>query len=34
MEKIKITAPTYNELMNLYLAKEIYLPDSNELTKE
>lgn len=31
---VKVSAPTYNELVNLYMAKEIYIPDSYELESE
>lgn len=34
MESIKLTAPTYRDLKNLYHAKEIYLPDDKDISPE
>lgn len=34
MENVKVTAPSYNELVNLYCAKEIYIPDNMQLDKD
>lgn len=32
MNSIKLKAPSYRELKNLYTAKEIYIPDQIDLT--
>lgn len=32
--QVKVSAPTYNELVNLYIAKEIYVPDKYQLGVE
>lgn len=34
MTDIKLTAPNYNTLKNLYIAKEIYLPDNETYTEK
>ena len=34
IESIKLTAPTYRDLKNLYHAKEIYLPDDKDISPE
>ena len=34
MEQVKITAPSYNELVNLYCAKEIYIPENIQLNAD
>ena len=34
MEDVKVCAPSYNEILNLYCAKELYLPDGVELEPE
>lgn len=34
IEDIKLTAPSYRDLKNLYHAKEIYLPDDKDISPE
>lgn len=34
LSQVKISAPTYNELVNLYMAKELYIPDKHQLEKD
>lgn len=34
LETVKLTAPSYNELVNLYCSKDIYIPDDVELKKD